>query len=157
MFDTCARRKRLLAARFLHRKPTLTNKYGRVLVVRLTGPLFPPFLSGFLSPTRIPTLYPCLHPSQTPGTLNRFRACEAGSFALRLYRNKRSKQVRSPKNHRRGRSFTLKKNVNSPTHPLHKGRTGDTRATVTGGRPIAPIRAIVTAGRRTTISGSTAS
>ncbi|CAB1110646.1 unnamed protein product [Ectocarpus sp. CCAP 1310/34] len=66
----------------------------------------------------------------------RFR--EGGAFALRLYRNKRTRKgspVTPLRSSRRGRSFTLKKNVNSPLHNL-SSRRGDRRATVTHPRHV---------------------
>ncbi|CAM9759663.1 unnamed protein product, partial [Scytosiphon promiscuus] len=61
------------------------------------------------------------------------RSREGGAFARRLYREKRTRKGgpnspgRSP---RRGRSFTLKKNVNSPSQATTSQR-GDRRATIT--------------------------
>ncbi|CAM9421047.1 unnamed protein product, partial [Laminaria digitata] len=92
--------------------------------------------------------FPVILPDQTDGifvsynprslprgyveTIKRLRARTGGAFALRLYSQKRSRetQATTSRSPRRGRSFTLKKNVNSPTHALNNGR-GGRRATIT--------------------------
>ncbi|CAM9590242.1 unnamed protein product [Ectocarpus sp. 4 AP-2014] len=83
---------------------------------------------------------PRLLPRGYVEVIKSLRSRGGGAFALRLYRNKRTRKgspVTPLRSSRRGRSFTLKKNVNSPLHNLCSQR-GDRRATVTHPRHVEP-------------------